>query len=123
MRDVELMNKILKTYCLLICLLMTFLMGKDRLPVSRQATVLESTSPAEVMVRATGIGIGEKKGLFDKVTAEELNQNAENDAAKAAVWHLLTSSASPILQTGEEKAKFEQIQQDFFRKDNINNFI
>lgn len=108
---------------LLICLLIFPVLGEDKLPVSRQATVLESTSPTEVMVRATGIGTEKKKGLFDKVTARELNAAAQKDAMKAAVWHLLFSSNNPILQTEDEKDAFENRGMDLFRGDIIKNFV
>ena len=112
----------IKIELVLICLF-CLVNAKESLPVSRQAKIIESTSPAEILVRATGIGIGEKRGIFDKVTSEELNNNAEYDAEKAAVWYLLLGHQDPILQTEQEKAKFEEIQKEFFKRDNIRKFI
>ncbi len=117
------MKKNLIKQIIFFLLLSTLVLGKDALPNSRQATLLENTSPSEVMVRATGIGIGKKKGIFDKVTAQELNKKAELDAEKAAIWFLLMGSNEPLLQTDQEKGKFTEIQQDFFKKDNIEKFI
>ena len=82
---------------------------KSNLPISREATFYESFSPTEVTIRATGYG---KKA-----------SDAEKDLKKAAVWFVLFSSTDPILQTLEERKKFEQIQEEFFDIDNINKYI
>jgi len=97
--------------------------GAQNLPRSRQATIIDNTSPSEVMVKATGIGKEQKEGFFDSVTNRELNQSAENDARRAAVWYLLFGATNPILQTEEEKNKFKEIQTEFFKIKNIQNYI
>ncbi|MCF7885640.1 MAG: DUF6175 family protein [Candidatus Marinimicrobia bacterium] len=117
------MQNITKKQFLILLIFAILINGKNILPVSRQATIIESTSPTEVMVRATGIGICEKQGLFDKVTARELNQKAEYDAEKAAIWYLLRGSTDPILQTEVEKHNFEKIQAVFFERENLRQFI
>ena len=53
---------------------------KSNLPISKEATLIESTNPAEVMVLATGIGEGKKKQLTD---------NAISDARRAAMYFIL----------------------------------
>ncbi len=92
----------------------------SNLPRACQATLLESTSPTAVMVRATGIGIG-KKG--HKPKAAELDKSANLDARKTAVWFVLLGGTDPLLQTAEEKQAFEKIQENFYREDNIRKFI
>jgi len=92
----------------------------SNLPRARQATLVESTSPTTVMVRATGIGIG-KKG--HKPKAAELDKSANLDARRTAVWFVLLGGTDPLLQTDTEKQAFEKIQEDFYQEDNIRNFI
>ena len=42
-----------------------FLFAFSLLPVSREATIIESANPAEVMVEATGIGRTTDEALLD----------------------------------------------------------
>ena len=59
-----------------------------QLPVSKQATLIESVSSSEVMIEATGIYNG--KGKRDKHKIKDVTQNgvkkATLDAKKAAVY-------------------------------------
>jgi len=59
------------------------LAGSDNLPESREATLVETTSPTEVMVRAAGIGHHDPKGLFKHPDPKVMNQRAEVDAMKS----------------------------------------
>ncbi len=80
-----------------------------RLPKSREATFVESFSPTEVTILATGIGTNAAK--------------AEKDLKKAAVFFVLGGGTDPILSTPEEKQRFAAIQEEFFRTRVINQFI
>lgn len=96
------------------------LFGQGNLPRAREAVLLESSSPSEVMVRATGFGIDRK---HRKPKAKTLDKSANNDAKKTAVWFVLFGGSDPLLQTDGEKQKFEKIQEDFFKTDNIHKYI
>jgi len=98
----------------------TLLGAKSNLPRSREATLIESTSPTEVMIRATGYGVDNKHW---RPKAKTLDKTANQDARKAAVWFVLMGSTDPLLQTDAEKNRFEKIQADFFKPDNIKKFI
>lgn len=87
---------------------------KSNLPQSRQASFVESYSPAEWMIRAAGIGEGKKK---------RQEANALNDARKSAVYFCLYMGSDPILTTDEEKKRFAPIEEDFFNIDNILRYI
>ncbi|MCK9560073.1 MAG: DUF6175 family protein [Candidatus Marinimicrobia bacterium] len=89
---------------------------KSNLPQSHEAVILESSSPAEVMVRA--IGYSSRGGK-----AAAMDQEAENDARKAAVWLILLGGSDPLLQTDAEKANFAKIQEQFFTAANLKQFI
>ena len=89
---------------------------KSNLPRSHEAVILESTSPSEVMVRATGYSSEGGK-------AAEMDKEAEADARKAAVWLILLGGTDPLLQTDTEKAEFAKIQEEFFAPSNIKQFI
>jgi len=92
----------------------------DNLPRAREATLIEITSPAEVLVRAAGLGIDKK---HRKPKAAALDRSANNDAAKTAVWFVLLGGSDPLIQTEKERAAFRQIEDSFFRIENIRQFI
>ncbi|HCK98883.1 MAG TPA: hypothetical protein DHW42_02075 [Candidatus Marinimicrobia bacterium] len=96
------------------------LFGQGNLPRAREAVLLESTSPSEVMIRATGFGIDKK---HRKPKANELDKSANIDAKKTAVWFVLLGGSDPLLQTDIERRAFEKIQAEFFKTVNIVKFI
>jgi len=96
------------------------LQADSNLPRSREAVFVESSSPSEVMIRATGIGVDTRRG---KARAEVLDQTANEDARKAAVWFVLLGGSDPLLQTEKEKSAFRQIEENFFAAENILKYI
>jgi len=104
----------------LITILITSIISATNLPRARVATQLESSSPSEVMIRATGFGIDKK---HRKPKAKTLDKSAKNDAKKTAVWFVLFGGSDPLLQTNNEKQAFEKIQEDFFKMDNVRQYI
>jgi len=95
----------------------------SNLPRSKQATLIESVSPAEVTVRATGIGYWKTKMSKKKDMENFLLKSAEDDARKAAVYFVLHGGTDPLIKQDEEKASFAKIQEEFFDRDNILQFI
>ena len=83
--------------------------SQGNLPVSKEATFIESYSPTEVVIRASGIGAN--------------NAMAELDARRAAVYFVLMGSTDPILQTPQEKEAFKSIQDEIFDANNISKYI
>jgi len=71
------------------------------IPTSHQVTFIESSSSAEVMVRATGIG--------------RSISSAHKDASRAAIWFVLKGGDTPILQTAQEKKKFLKVEQEIYK--------
>ena len=98
----------------------SLLMAESNLPRSREAVMFESSSPTEVMIRAAGYGVDKK---HRKPKASTLDKSANLDAKRAAVWFVILGGGDPLLQTNEEKSAFEEIQEEFFEKDNIQKFI
>ncbi len=76
--------------------------NKSHLPLSKQATFVESTSTVEVIIRATGKGCS--------------TESAIEDAKKAALWYLLYAGDRPILKTEEEKEEFEGVEKLIFSR-------
>lgn len=76
-------------------------------PKSHQATLIESQSSAEVLVRATGIGA-------------DVNA-AMNDSKMAALWFVLYGGNNPMLQTMKEKEIFTLYNDETFK--NIDKYI
>ena len=87
---------------------------KSNLPISKEATLIESTNPAEVMVLATGVGEGKKKQLTD---------NAILDARRSVVYFILLGGTDPLLQTQEERNKFTEVQEKYFAKEQVSRYI
>jgi hypothetical protein len=102
-----------------------------QMPVSNDAKLIESISPTEVMVEATGEFVSDAEGggfMGSKTNAQkEVEEKgvemAVKDAKKAAVYFLLYNSTDAILGTAEERDKFRRIEEDFFRIDNIERFV
>jgi len=110
--------------CLVLVLLLPFMgLSQENLPESREATLVETTSPTEVMVRAKGIGHHDPKGLFKKPDPKVMNKRAERDAMKSAIYFLLLNAETPILATAEEKLAFQNIQDSFFETEHLRTFI
>ncbi|MBS1272596.1 MAG: hypothetical protein MAGBODY4_01743 [Candidatus Marinimicrobia bacterium] len=117
------MKRVVTVLCTLILFLPMFGMAQKNLPESREATLVETTSPTEVMVRAKGIGQHDPSGLFKSPDPNVMNKRAEADAMKSAVYFLLFNAETPILQTAEEKLAFQNIQDSFFKADHLGKFI
>ncbi|MDG5767136.1 DUF6175 family protein [Balneolales bacterium ANBcel1] len=95
------------------------------LPVSRQARLVERTSPAEVMIEATGIYRSSESR--SRRIERDLNDNgvtmATRDAKKAAVWFLLFGSTDPMLSTDDARNRFRPYESHFFDLDHIEQWI
>lgn len=110
--------------CILIAgLLPVTLAAQDNLPESREAVLVETTSPTEVMVRAKGIGHHDPKGWFKKPDPQVMNERAEADAMKSAFYFLLFNAETPILQTAQEQSAFQSIEDMFFVPENMKKYI
>lgn len=114
------MRKVLYSSAVLAILFaLTFsVQAKDKpesnLPLTREASFVESYSPTEWMIKASGIGMGKKKYEEDR---------ASEDARKCAVYYCLYLGSDPILSDQQEKNRFSLIEEDFFKLDNINKYI
>ncbi|MFH1008602.1 MAG: hypothetical protein V1800_14070 [Candidatus Latescibacterota bacterium] len=105
--------------CMVLCLLTACASAgkrtpKGNLPSSREATLIESTNPAEVLVLAAGIGEGNNR---------HLTEDALWDARRAAVYFVLLGGSDPLLQTEEERFRFSGVQEKFFMEKQISRCI
>ncbi len=101
------MRKILSLFFLILISLPIY--SQRNLPVSREATFIESYSPTEVTIKASGIG--------------KNNTEAELDGRRSAVYYVLIGATDPVLQTPEEKKAFELVQDEIFDARNISKYI
>jgi hypothetical protein len=103
------MNKLL--FCFLTSAF--FLPGafaKDsNLPLSNQATFVETYSPSEVTIQATGLGRNDKDAILD--------------LRKCAVNFVLNLGTDPLLNTQAAKNQFAGMAEEFFDNANINKYI
>jgi len=107
-------------YILVLMFLFSAVVLASNLPRAREATLIESSSPSELLIRATGMGIDEK---HRKPNASVLDKSANEDAAKTAVWYVLLGGSDPLIQTDEEKIAFQKMENDFYTIENIRQFI
>ncbi len=94
-------------------------------PKSKEATLIESVSSAEVLVEATGIYKSKEKS--DRKARKQVEKkgvsNAVKDAKKSAVYFVLFGGTDPLISTTEERQKFEPHVAFFFNTDNISRYI
>jgi len=81
-------------------------------PRSKEAAFVESISPAEVKVLAAGIGVGKR-----------LTQSALLDARRCAVHFVLLGGTDPLLQTQEEKERFQLVKNKYFSPEMLSKYI
>ena len=110
---------------ILICNILTGNISFAQIPVSKQATLIESVSSSEVMIEATGIynGVGRK----DKHKKKDVEKNgmarATLDAKKSAVYFVLFGGTDPLLSSTQEQQIFGSHEAFFFNNDNVSNYI
>jgi hypothetical protein len=103
------MNKIVLS-CIAASLLFAGAVAKDsNLPLSNQATFVETYSPSEVTIQATGLGRNDKEAILD--------------LRKCAVNFVLNLGTDPVLSTQAAKNQFNGIAEDFFDNANINKYV
>lgn len=69
-------------------------------PLSRQVTLVESYSAAELLVRATGLG--------------HSMTTARDDARKAALWFVLLGGDNPLLTEASSQQAFRRYEKDLY---------
>jgi len=104
-------------------ILLTFI--NAQMPVSKQATLVESVSSSEVMIEATGIYNGQGKNKKKKIKDVKANglSNATMDAKKSAVWFVLFGGTDPLLRSVQEQQAFGVHEGFFFNSNNVSNYI
>jgi len=70
------------------------------LPISREAVIIENTSPTEVMVQAAGIGGNTEEAILD--------------ARRCSLWFVLIGCSDSLLHSTDEKIKFESVKNEFY---------
>jgi len=109
--------------CLLALLTMLPHPSFAALPESREATIIDGSNSAEVVLEATGVFYS-KKTLGKKGDIEKNGvTQASNDARKAAIYYILYNGTDPLLSNPKEQEAFDAIQADFFNDQNIKKFI
>jgi len=94
-------------------------------PISPQATMVENTSSADVMIEATGDYNSPE--TRERRIDRDLNDNgvteAMKDAKKAAVWFILNGTSDPMLNTPDAQRNFRPHEPHFYDLNNINQWI
>lgn len=95
------------------------------LPVSREAVLVETSSPTEVIIDATGI-YHASKGRLGRKRKEVKSvgiSKATEDLKKAGIYYLLYNGSDPLLSNQEERLKFKAIEAGFFKIERVKNWI
>jgi hypothetical protein len=103
-------SNLIITGIMLASSIMSVQAGKDsNLPVSQQATFVETYSPSEVTIQATGLGKNDKEAIID--------------LRKCAINFVLSLGTDPLLNTEGAKSQFSGIAEDFFVPQNVDKYI
>ncbi|BDU51046.1 DUF6175 family protein [Haliovirga abyssi] len=97
----------------------------SNLPLSKEATIIENVSSAEVLMKGTGIYKSKERSKRKIKKDIEKNGifNAIKDAKRAIIYYLLYEGTDPILSSNDEKNKFQNIEEKYFEIGKINNYI
>ena len=95
-----------------LILLISNVQAKD--PLSKQATIIDSSSASEVIVQATGIYHSKKRFFKKRDTRKKGPEQARMDAKRAAVYHLIYNGNNPIVTTEKELIKTKSIHNEIF---------
>lgn len=118
----------MKHISFIVCMFMLLGMASilfAQLPISNDATLLETVSTSELMIQATGqyVSSEKSKGKAEKDVDKNGVTKAIEDARKAAVYLVLLGGTDPLISTADEKAKFQTQQGFFFDMNNINRYV
>lgn len=105
---------------LIMCAVLTVEGGPPR---SKQATLIESVSPTEILVRATGIGHWEKGQGKKKDLDNYLFEEALWDARRSAVWFVLEGGTDPLLRSSQDRDAFRRWEEEFYAVGTVQQFI
>lgn len=97
----------------------------SQMPVSREGTIVETISHAEVMVEATGVYHGE--GRNERAKRRDVDDNGITnsliDARRSAIYTVLFSGTDPMLRLPEERNAFEGHVDYFFDPQTMTKYI
>lgn len=99
--------------------------GPSYLPVSKQGTVVETISSAEVMVEANGVyyGAGRTDGSKQKDVDANGNDRALVDARRTALYTVLFGGTDPMISTPEEERAFRREASYFYDEATMESYI
>ncbi|PKN79316.1 MAG: hypothetical protein CVU48_05605 [Candidatus Cloacimonetes bacterium HGW-Cloacimonetes-1] len=94
-------------------------------PVSKQATLVETISSAEVLIEATGIYNSSEKKSKDRQKDVERNgvARAVEDAKQTAIYFVLYGGTDPIMRSQADKDKLEPKVGQFYDMSNVNRYV
>jgi hypothetical protein len=99
-----------KIFAVLLATSSLLFAGDDtNVPTSKQATLVETYSSAEVTIKASGLGKKEKQAV--------------GDLQKAAVYFVMFNGTDPLLNSDGAKLAFESKKETFFDIANITQYI
>ncbi|NLK50111.1 MAG: hypothetical protein GX294_05630 [Candidatus Cloacimonetes bacterium] len=110
---------------LLLGLLLLPMFTFAQTPVSKQATLVETISSAEVLIEASGIYISTEKNFKAKLKDVETNgiTRATDDAKRSAVWLLVMGGTDPILRDQEEIDLFNLKSSQLYNSESLSRYV
>lgn len=125
MKNKKMLSKaVLSSFCLVLGIVLVA-SAYGKMPVSREGTIVETISSAEVMVEATGIYYGE--GRSDRAKRRDVeNQGVSKaliDARRAALYTVLFGGTDPMLSGSQERTDFERRADRFLSEEAMKKYI
>lgn len=95
------------------------------IPNSKEATIINFVSPAEVYMESVGVyeSSEKRKRKRKKDVKKSGVEKAVFDAKKAAVYYIIFNGTDPLVSRADEILRFNKIASSFFTKENIDNMV
>lgn len=113
-----------------IILILSFMMllpiqNQAQIPVSKQATLIETVSSSELLIEATGIFQSGEKKL--KAKQKDVDKNgirlALEDAKRSAVYFILYGGTDPLMRSQADRDKLAPREAHFYDMQNVNRYV
>ena len=109
----------------MLCPLLLWELLFSQMPLSKEATLIEQVSSSEWLLEATGKYMSSEKR--ERKAKKDVDKNgvakATEDAKKAAVYYVLFGGTDPLIQSPQERQKFDKYESFYFDRSNVSRYI
>ena len=105
----------------MLCPLLLWELLFSQMPLSKEATLIEQVSSSEWLLEATGKYMSSEKR--ERKAKKDVDKNgvakATEDAKKAAVYYVLFGGTDPLIQSPQERQKFDKYESFYFDRSKV----